>query len=221
MATTASETMHPRLLRPAAGLFAAALALGIVALLYLIADIPSVESVAHVRFVLGPDGFLLPGGALALVLAWASAPIAAGVSGFLFARATVRRERWAGAWMGLVTYFLALLLASLIPDLTRAVAGEAPWGQSIFEAAVGAPVMAVLAGSVLAPLFFSCIAAGLAWAWIVRRYASVPTSDPMPNTMLRGFALSMLVFIAGMTVLGWIVFGSMFALLTGDGEFID
>ena len=76
--------------------------------------------------------------------------------------------------------------------------------------------MAVLAGSVLAPLFFCCLGAGLMWAWIVRRFDGAPTTDSLSNKMLQGYALSMLVFIASMTVLGWIAFGSLFGLLSGD-----
>ena len=123
--------------------------------------------------------------------------------------------------MGLVTYFLALLIASLIPDFSRAIAGEAPWGQSIFEAVVGAPIMAVLAGSVLAPLLLACVGAGFAWASILRRVATLPSADPLPNTMLQGVALALLIFIAGMTLLGWIFFGPLFGMLSGGGEFID
>jgi hypothetical protein len=220
--TPSIPAVPPRFVRLFGGLVAIALASGTLLMLYVAAAIPAVESVVHVQFVLGPAGFLPDAGSLATLLAWAAGSFAAGVSGVFFARLAARRERWAGAWMGLVTYFLALLVASLMPDLRRAIVGQTMWGQSLFEAVVGAPIMAVLAGSVLAPLFFLCVAAGLAWAWVVRRFASVPTSDPLPNTMMGGFAVSMLVFIGAMTVLGWIVFGSVFALLTGDGgPFID
>lgn len=211
----------PRFVRPFGAAFAAAFAAAILLVLYAAAAIPAVESVVHVRFVLGPDGFL-PRGVLPGLLAWAAGPAAAGASGLLFATATARRERWAGAWMGLVTYFLALLLASLIPDISRAIDGRAPWVESIFQAVVGAPIMAVVAGSVLAPLFFCCIVAGLAWAWVIRRVSSSSTSDPSPNTMFGGMAVPGLVLIGGLTLLGWLVFGSVFAFLTGEGGgFID
>ena len=95
---------HLTHLRPLAGLLGAFMALGIIVLLYVVAAVPAVESVAHVRFVLGPDGFMGAWGAPALVVAWTCAPVAAGMSGFLFASGAARRERWAGAWMGAVTY---------------------------------------------------------------------------------------------------------------------
>ena len=104
---------------------------------------------------------------------------------------------------------------------TPAIQGEA-LGRSLFEADLGAPVIAIVAGSVIAPLLLLCLAAGQMWATILRRYAAVSGPDPLPNTMMQGFGLSLLVFQCCMTTLGWVVFGSAFLMLGGDvGQFID
>lgn len=164
-----ASTSRPRLLRPMAAVVAALLALGSMALLYLLAGIPEVEYFVHVRFVLGPDGFMR--GSLAVTLAWLAAPAAAAVCAWVLAPRAARREPWAGAWMGVATYPVTLMFAAFVPDFARAVNGQAPWVQSIFEGAFGAPIVVLIGGPVLGPLLAASVLAGSVWAWIVGRIA--------------------------------------------------
>lgn len=195
--------------------------MGSLALLYLAANVPEVESLIHVRFVLGPDGFMT-GSTLGLVLVWIAGPAAAAVSGWLFAARTVQREPLAGAWMGVATFVLTLLAASLVPDLTRAIDGQAPWGQSLFEAFVGAPIMAFVASFVLAPLLLCCLVDGVAWAWAVRRLTGTPVAAPSASGWLASFGSPALVILGIIVGVGWLIIGLGLGLLTRlNGQPID
>jgi hypothetical protein len=210
-------TVAPRLLRPVAAVVAALLALGSTALLYLLAGIPEVESFAHIRYVLGPDGFMQS--SLAITLAWAAGPIAAALCGWALAVRAARRERWTGAWMGLATYAVALLLAAFVPDLTRAIDNQAPWGQSMLEGLIGAPIMALVAGAVLGPLLVSCVVAGSAWAWIVRHVAYLPTQVRKASPF--DYAGMTVLILAILSLLGSLVFSLLFNMSFGFPDGMD
>lgn len=191
---------------------------GLLVALYAAAAIPAVEGLMRVRFVLGPDG-LMPDGTLPHLAAWACGPIAATLAGVLLAGAAVRGERWAGPWMGIVTFLLTLLLASLIPDLTRLVRRQASFGEAVGQAVVGAPLMMLLAGAILAPLGAVCATAGTAWAWVLRR-GFTGSGRSTRSTMLAGSAGLLLAVLCGGLLLGWLALAPLLGSLS-EGTFVD
>jgi hypothetical protein len=192
--------------------------------LYAVSEVPTVESVLHVRYVLGPDG---PAGALGTTaLAWAVAPIAAAVAGWFNADRAVRGQRWAGARMGYVAYGLAILIAPIAVFAAASVATFDP--SDPIEAVQGASgvvlmsmLFAALAGLLLAPLLMVCAAAGAVWAGAIRSVVGriPPTADLPPPAAANGTTLAL---IATILALLWLV-GA--AVLVGDvfwgGESID
>lgn len=191
---------------------------GLLVALCAAAAIPAVEGLMRVRFVLGPDG-LMPDGTLPQLAAWACGPVGAALAGVLLAGAAVRGERWAGPWMGIVTFLLTVLLASLIPDLTRLARGQAPFGEAVSQAVEGAPLMTLLAGAILAPVGALCIVAGTAWAWILRR-SFTGSGRSTRSTMLAGSAGHILAVLCGGLLLGWLALAPLLGSLS-EGTFVD
>ena len=191
---------------------------GLLVALYAAAAIPAIEGLVRVRYVLGPDGFM-PDGTLPHLAAWACGPVAAALAGVLLAGAAVRGERWAGPWMGVVTFLLTLLLASLIPDLTRLARGQASFGEAIGQAVVGAPLMTLLAGALLAPLGAVCAAAGTAWAWVLRR-GFTGSGRATRSTMLAGSAGLLLAVLFGGLLLSWLALAPLLGSLS-EGTVVD
>jgi hypothetical protein len=219
------STVLTRLLGASLG---AIMALGVLAVLYAAAEHPMVESILHVRFVLGPDGFIAASGPSANLLAWIAVPAGAAISGLLVGPRAVAADRWAGPWMGFGTYAVGLLLASLIPDFTRALEGRGSWTSSLAEAAVGAPFMAALAGVILAPLLVCCVGGGEGWARVLRfSTGRVPTADADSTGAQRWDWVLFVLFT--LVAVGWLLVGVWLGMMIGPdggllgpgGEFID
>ena len=116
-----------------------------------------------IAVVFGPDG-LAKGDPLATALVWAVGPIAAAISGFVFAGPAVRHVIGSGLWMGALTYVLAIVIAPviLLPDALRDGAG-------MFVRNLGViPFVWMFAGVALGPLLLVCLLAGPIWATVLR-----------------------------------------------------
>jgi hypothetical protein len=189
-------------IRLTAAFMAGILAIGVIASLYALAAIPQVESILSIRFVLGANGFLVPG-TLGLVLVWATGPVAAALSGSLLAVRCANRERWVGVLMGTATYFIALLLGAIVFELTPAIQGNTARIDAI-GSIVSAPLDAAIASVVLVPLLVCCIGAGAVWGWTVRRLNPPPPDDPSPDALHSMFGVVVMALVATLTF-GWLV----------------
>jgi hypothetical protein len=174
------------------------LALGSTALLYAVAAVPEVESLVHIRVMLGPESWAP--GTPALALAWASAPLAAAVSGWALAVRAARRRAVIGVWMGVATYLLTILFAAVVPTLAESLGDPSPDRQSATGVLTMAPLIAVFASAVLGGLLLSSVGAGTVWAWVIRRVVPLPPDSPRPEpgdyevTVLLGIGILIGVF---------------------------
>jgi hypothetical protein len=154
----------------------ALLALLVTVALYLVTSIREVDAILQVRFILD-GGFNGSTGLSAVsgMVAWVIPPLAAAIGGFVVAPRATSSERWAGPWMGAVTYLAAVILGPLLilgPSVGEVTDGGllGPIGV-VVSLAVGALTFSLLAAIILAPLLVICIGAGIAWAKALSRIA--------------------------------------------------
>jgi hypothetical protein len=157
-----------------------------------------------VLWLFGPEGNT----PATLLAAWSAGPIAAAISAWVMAPRTLARDRLAGAWMGALTYGLALVV-----------------GASVYGVAFGGPLfvleavmLVVPAAFILAPLLYVCVGAGAAWAFVIRTL--VPRQDgttppSMPIGGDRGWLW--LIGLAGLLTLGWLAFFGTLMSFGGGG----
>ena len=198
----------------------AVLGLAAMGALYVVSAIPAVESIVFIRSFLTGEGFLAMGGSLP---PWTVAPIAAALGGAVWAPHAMSGSRWAGVTMGYLTYGIALLIAPLavfaapwtVDDLSSRAGVDL--AEAIASVFVGIPVIAVLAGIVLAPLLAVCAVAGIAWAAALRAVlraagATIGTADHRTS---NGWLLFWMAVVLGLL---WVIVAvGLMGAISGGG----
>jgi hypothetical protein len=128
--------------------------------------------------MLGPDSWAA--GTPALALAWASAPVAAAVSGWALSVRAAGRRGWIGAWMGVATYLLTIVFAAVVPTFAESLWDPSPLRRSVLDVLTSAPLVAIFGWFVLGGLLLCSVGAGMVWAWVIRRIAPFPPDSPRP-----------------------------------------
>ena len=213
------QTLGRGRVRLAGALLGSVICAGLLAALYAAAAIEPIEGLFRIRYVLGPDGFM-PDGTWPHVAAWACGPVAAAIAGALLAVPAVRGERWAGVWMGVITFFLTLLLASLVPDVTHVIRREEALADGVVAVLIGAPFMTLLAAGILAPLCVLCVGAGAGWAWILRR-ALTGSGAATRSTLLPTTGRGLLIAIGVALAAAWLLLAPMVAMLFSPEAVFD
>lgn len=218
-APAVTQTVPRGRARLAGALLGSVICAALLAALYAAAALEPIESLFLVRYVLGPDGFM-PDGTGPHVAAWACGPVAAAIAGALLAVPAVWGERWAGVWMGVITFFLTLLLASLVPDVTHVIQGEEALTAGVMGILAGAPLMTLLAAGILAPLCVLCVGAGAAWAWILRR-ALTGSGSATRSTLLPTTGRGLLIGIGVALAAAWLLLAPMVGMLFSPEAVFD
>lgn len=222
---------NPGYFRSMGATLGAFLGLSAMGVLYIVSGIPAVEDILHVRYILGPLGAAPDDGATTLgggPVAWAVAPIAAGVAGFLCAPRTMAGRRWAGVAMGYLTYGIAILIAPLAVFTAPSAGLDLSVGpveeviRTVGRLFVGVPFVAAIGGVVLAPLLVVCAVGGAVWAATVRRVLrSIGAMvGPTKRSGVDGMVLLGIAVVLGLlwiTAVGWF-FGGGGPI---GGEFVD
>ena len=214
----------PTTVRSMGATLGALLGMSAMVVLYVAAAIPAVEAVLRVHYILGPDGMTSSGAVR--ILAWAVAPVAAAAAGWIAAQRAFVGRRLAGAWMGYLTYGLAMVIAPLVvfgPDII----GPDPYDggrqplETLSTLVTMVPVATIFASVVLAPLLLACVVAGTVWAaalrWVMRGAPDPGPRPSIPETDTRlllviGAMLGILWLLAAVVVLG---------LSFGTGDLVD
>jgi hypothetical protein len=150
-----------------------------IAALYAIARVTGLGEWVGLALLVGEDGvFSLSTGA---PFAWAVPPLAAAVVGAATAPGAARGVRWSGWWMGFLTYGLGILIGAILLVLvpTGVMSASSEFPMNPINLVVGGLVLAFVGTIIAAPVLALCVAAGIAWAAIVRRVAPVDAGvDP-------------------------------------------
>jgi hypothetical protein len=192
---------------PAAAL-SAGLTVGALALLYWLGVLPAIDWAVHVRMAWDPTrpgltAPLLTDDQLRFVLAWGPGPVAAALFGLLLADRAARRDRLVGVWLGFLTYVAMVVVGSFIAAVSRELGpGQIVVGQAALDIFVGAPLEAVAAGAVLAPLLITCVVSGSVWALIVGRLEPSPPRTDAAQPWTTRYAPA-LVLAAIVVTGGW------------------
>jgi hypothetical protein len=206
------------------------LGLAAMGLVYIASAIPVAESVLHIRYILGPDGIAATSGTR--LLAWAVAPVAAGMAGWISAPRALVGRRFAGVRMGFWTYAIAIVVAPFL------VFGPSLAGPGVIEGIERQPleslqsivtsgpfVVAMIIGFgavILAPLLLVSAGAGAVWAaavrWLTRGSGDPGLRADIPETDTR-----LLVVMAATLGLLWLVVTvvTLGSTVFSGGEFID
>jgi hypothetical protein len=177
-AATATDTGRgrARLVGAVVGAVAGLLA---IAALTIVARLTGLGEWVGLALLVGEDGvFSLESGA---PFAWVVPPLAAGIVGALTAPGAARGVRWSGWWMGFLTYGLGIVIGAvllvLVPTGVMDASSEFP--ADPISLVVGGLVLTFVGAIIAAPVLALCVAAGVAWAAIVRRLAPLRAgTDP-------------------------------------------
>jgi len=209
---SAVQRLDPRY-RSLGAIVGAAVGAVAMAAVYLATLVPAVAAIGMVEILVGPDG-LLSMSASAMLLFWATGPIAAALTGWVMAPRALAGDRWSGVAMGFATYFVAVLIGPflVIGPMMLAVApidgGEAAGFGSLVAMSTWVPVGAIL----LFPLLGPCVVGGVAWATALRRVVatsggvgiSLPSRpQPMAWMIATAIVLGVLWFGATMVLIGF------------------
>jgi hypothetical protein len=201
----------------------AGLAFGTMAALYAAASDPTLESLLRVREIFEPGMFGQVGDPQ---FAWAVAPLSGAVAAWHVAPRALAGDRWSGSAMGVLTYFVAILVGPIIVLLPGALATvgnegiEAIEGLTFIDVMSVVPMIIVFGSVVLLPLAVICAAGGAVWAALLR--AIVAASGGLEETLpSRPFDARPVVVLFALLAVGWfLLVGLMFGVLTG-AEFVD
>jgi len=178
-------------------LLGAVAALVVFAVVILVGRLTGLAETPALAMVAGEDGILSPTGGAPL--AWLVPPLAAALAGAIDGPAAARRVRWAGTWMGFVTYLIGVVVGAVL--LVGVLASDtADVSSSPLQLLAGLPILMLAGAVVLAPVLLACIAMGIGWAAVVQRIAGVPgaTTDaarPVPIVAIAGVVLGALWLI--------------------------
>ena len=186
--------MNPRLVGAIAGAVVGLLA---IAALFAVGRVTGLAESIGLALVVGEDGIFSP--TRGAPLAWAVPPLAAGLVGAGTGPTAARGVRWAGTWMGVLTYGLGIVIGALVlvvplfgGDVT---ASAMPSGSmSVVSVVVGVATLILVGSVVFAPVLLLCVAAGVGWAAAVRRLA------PLSLAVHEGKPIIVLAVVA--TILG-------------------
>jgi hypothetical protein len=198
--------------RPLGALLGMALALSILVALYAIGRRLDPQAAFLLEPVFGRDG-ITHGQATALLVAWATGPVAAGIAGWVMAKRAAGEVAWAGAWMGAITYVLAIAIAPL--SVVVAAIGDRA-GTDIASALGEVPILWVLGGVILAPLAIACIISGMVWAATLRLVRG-PAGRRPPGSIPAGLPGAPLLAVGVLLGLAWVVLMSMFSTIGAIG----
>jgi len=203
----------PPTVRSMGAMLGALLGLGAMGLLYIASTLPAVESLVHTHDILGSDGIAAAGGTR--LLAWAVAPVAAAIAGWISAPRALVGRRHAGVRMGFLTYGIAILIAPLLvlgPSLTGADVLDglaADPVESLASVVSNGPSVIVFVigfGSVILwPLLVVCAGAGAVWAEAVR-WVTRGSVDPGPRPDIPETDTRLLLAVAVLLGSFWLLF---------------
>jgi hypothetical protein len=197
--------------RPIGALIGAAMALTTVVLLFASARVVDPHAFG-LDVVFGSNG-VSGGHPLGLLFAWGTGPAAAGIAGWLMARHAASGTRWAGTWMGAVTYGLAIVIAPLatIPaGLT-----QFPRAFDFSFVVTDIPMLWLFSAVLLAPLLVVCVVAGTGWAALLRFIRGPqPVAEADPPAGLKIWPLLLIGSLLGFM---WVVSIGFVAMLLTMG----